>query len=89
MKDVAELSSLVTRRFILMQYLHTLIFACPNCYQPVAFTQISPHKRLEDLAAEILTIQCLKCGAVSKVQGSTATHGYVGPWKLADANLER
>jgi hypothetical protein len=63
-----------------MRYVHTLLFACPDCNLPVAISRISKEKNLETVDAERLHITCSYCEKSSAVNAVEAKRHYVEEW---------
>lgn len=62
------------------RFVHTLLFACPECNLPVAISRISKEKNLEGVDAEKLHIRCSYCEKVSDITAVTAKKHYVEEW---------
>ena len=63
-----------------VQYVHILLFMCPECYLPVVISRVSREKTLEVLDAESLQITCSYCCKVSDVSAVTARKHFVEDW---------
>jgi hypothetical protein len=60
-------------------YVHTLLFECPDCNLPVAISHMSSHGSLESVDADTLEIKCHYCGT-SEVVAVMAKRHYVDAW---------
>jgi hypothetical protein len=63
-----------------VKYVHTLLFACPQCKLPVAVTRISEKRNLEAVATETVSMQCSFCAAVFETVGANAKIHFVDEW---------
>jgi aspartate carbamoyltransferase regulatory subunit len=62
------------------RFVHTLLFACPECNLPVAISRISKEKNFEGVDAENLRIRCSYCEKVSDTTAVMARKHYVEEW---------
>jgi hypothetical protein len=62
------------------RFVHTLLFACPDCNLPVAISRVSNAKNLETVDAERPQIKCSYCDKLSDVIAVTAKRHYVEEW---------
>jgi hypothetical protein len=62
------------------RFVHTLLFACPECNLPVAISRVSKEKNFEGVDAENLRIRCSYCETVSDTTAVTAKKHYVEDW---------
>ncbi len=62
------------------RFVHTLLFACPECNLPVAISRVSNEKNLEGVDAEQLQLRCSYCEKVSDATAVTAKRHYVEEW---------
>jgi len=62
------------------QYVHLLLFGCPECSSPVAISRVCDEKNLEGVDAELLRIRCSYCDKSSDVIAATAKRHYVADW---------
>jgi uncharacterized protein YlaI len=62
------------------QYVHTLLFVCPECKSPVAINRVTKEKNLEMVDAARLRIKCSFCGKSSDVIAVTAKRHYLEEW---------
>lgn len=61
------------------QYVHVLLFACPNCDRPLAATCLSTRRNLEIAEAEWFSPHCV-CGWSREIAGVTALKHWVESW---------
>jgi endogenous inhibitor of DNA gyrase (YacG/DUF329 family) len=62
------------------RFVHTLLFACPECGSPVAINRVTNEKKLEIVDAERLRIKCSFCNKSSDVIAVTAKRHYLEEW---------
>ncbi len=67
-------------RLVLTQFVHTLLFACPDCRSPIVICRVMSEKNQEELDGESLPILCGQCGCSSETTGITAKRHYVEEW---------
>jgi transcription elongation factor Elf1 len=65
------------------RYVHTLLFACPDCNLPVAISHVSNRGNLEAIDAESLPVKCRYCGTSSQMIAATAKRHYIDEWQQA------
>jgi len=61
-------------------YVHTLLFRCGGCHEPVVLTFTSADRNPEKFAATALDLLC-KCGWLKRVLGMEAVGHYVNLWE--------
>jgi hypothetical protein len=66
------------------KYVHTLLFACPNCKLPIAISQIREEGNVEDVDSIPLKIKCTHCEKSSNVIAASAKNHYVDAWPFED-----
>jgi transcription elongation factor Elf1 len=71
----------------LHRYVHTLLFACPDCNLPIVIGRLSVDKNGEN--NEALLIKCSYCGKSFKVPSQHARRRYVEEWPDAVAASSR
>jgi hypothetical protein len=62
------------------QFVHTLLFACPDCKLPVAVSHLSNARTLEPVDAQTITIACAYCKSSHDVLAATARKHFVDTW---------
>jgi hypothetical protein len=63
-----------------IRFVHTLLFACPDCNLPVAINRVTEERSLETVDAERLCITCSYCEKSSDVIAVTAKRHYMEEW---------
>jgi hypothetical protein len=66
------------------KYVHTLLFACPDCHLPVAISHFSSRGKMEAIGAESLPVKCRYCGTISQMIAATAKRHYLDEWPPAN-----
>jgi len=62
------------------RFVHTLVFACPDCDLPIAISRVSKENNLENINAEVLRLKCSYCEKASSVRAVYAKRHYVEEW---------
>ena len=62
------------------RFVHTLLFACPECNLPVAISRVSKEKNFEGVDAENLRIRCSHCERMSDTTAVMTKKHYVEEW---------
>lgn len=62
-------------------YAHTLVFACPDCNQPIAVSHLTEERNLESVDGQMLYILCSHCNSSAEVLGATAKRHLVQRWE--------
>ncbi len=66
-----------------VQYVHVLLFACPQCGEPVVFARLTASRNLEEVDADAASYSC-KCGHVGVLLGLRARQHWVEEWHRND-----
>jgi hypothetical protein len=61
------------------EYLHVLVFACPQCFKPLTLAQLNVIRSLEGIDADVFNLNC-SCGWNGEMHGFQARHHWVGHW---------
>lgn len=61
-------------------FVHTFLFACPDCQLPVGLTRVSHKGEQHSLCDEAFLIKCPYCEHGFKVIAATAREHYVSKW---------
>jgi hypothetical protein len=64
------------------EYLHVLVFACPQCSEPLTVAQLNVLRSLEGIDAEVFNLNC-DCGWNGELRGFQARLHWVGNWDLS------
>jgi hypothetical protein len=70
----------------LQPYVHSLLFRCKQCKEPIAISAMSAERNLEKIDGDFFDVQC-KCGRLKTLLGLEAVRHYVIPWEDAQ-NVE-
>ena len=62
-------------------YAHILLFACPDCNQPIAISHLDEERNLEGVDGQTLQIACSHCNSCAGVLGATAKRHLVQRWE--------
>jgi hypothetical protein len=71
------------------QFIHTLVFECPECHLPAVIGRLSPHGNREALHNEAQNIECPFCKALSRMAVAAAREHYIAVWKENEIRLLR
>lgn len=63
-----------------VEYVHMLLFACPNCGQPIAFAAVSDEQNFESTDARKYRVQCRNCLKDDEFVGVMAKRHWVDGW---------
>jgi predicted RNA-binding Zn-ribbon protein involved in translation (DUF1610 family) len=66
-----------------VQYVHVLLFECPQCGEPVVFARLTASRNLEEVDADTASYSC-KCGHVGVLLGLRARQHWVEEWYRND-----
>ena len=61
------------------RFAHVLLFQCPKCSGPLAISNATANKNLEDIDASSFETWCV-CGWFGKFLGLKARRHWVEPW---------
>ena len=61
------------------EYLHVLIFACQQCFQPLPVAELYVARSIEDKDSEVFTLAC-DCGWKGEMRGFQARCHWVADW---------
>ncbi len=67
---------------MIAQYVHTLLFHCPNCGQPMAVSHVSDEKNLETVDAQSFRVGCRSCHQSFVLPALRAKSHSVREWSL-------
>ena len=62
------------------EYLHVLVFACPQCSKPLPFVQLNVLRSIEEIDAAVFNLTC-DCGWKGEIRGFQARNHWVGEWQ--------
>ena len=65
------------------EYVHTLLFMCPECGAPVAISEVRPEKNPEDVDAKMHRVLCAHCDMGHEICGVMAKTHWVNEWSAA------
>jgi hypothetical protein len=71
----------------LQPYLHSLLFRCEQCKEPIPISAMSAERNLEKIDGDSFDVQC-KCGRSKQLLGLEAVRHYVIPWEDAQNLVE-
>lgn len=66
---------------MLIQYVHTFVFACTHCQLPVAITRVSGEQSPQSCGNRPMRTSCGYCGKVCYGLAATAKHHYAEDWQ--------
>ena len=66
-------------------FVHTFLFACPECQLPFAITRVNEEKNLQSAGNQTMRGYCDYCGKVRYGSPATAKRHYVDEWERAKA----
>ena len=61
-------------------YVHTLLFLCPACNQPIATSLVREEANPEGVDAQMVFLDCEHCDTCSEVPAVTAKRRWVQEW---------
>jgi len=67
---------------MIAQYVHTLLFHCPNCGQAMAVSHVSDEKNLETVDAQSFRVGCRSCHQSFVLPALQAKSHSVREWSL-------
>jgi len=67
----------------LRKFVHTIVFACPDCSLPVVIGVVSVHGNRSAISNEWQNIKCCFCEKAFRVVVSTAREHYIAVWEDA------
>ncbi len=62
-------------------FVHSLVFRCDSCREPIPITVMSEERILEAVDGEAFDVLC-KCGSLKRALGMEAIVHKVAPWEL-------
>jgi hypothetical protein len=62
------------------RFVHTLLFACPECDLPLAITRLTDERNLERVDGQMRQVQCTFCGNNFTASSVNARKHYVEEW---------
>ena len=67
----------------IVEYVHVLLFQCPQCGEPVVFARVTASRNLEEVDGETASYSC-KCGHLGAILGIHARQHWVEEWHRND-----
>lgn len=64
-----------------MRFVHTLLFACPDCAGPIVISLLSDTGNLEDVDSDYILLQCTQCKECFSLPALGARRHYVEEWE--------
>lgn len=67
----------------MIRYVHTLVFLCPQCAEPVAVAEVRAEQNLENADATMYRARCVHCDHEFDILGVMAKVHWVNEWPAA------